>query len=226
MFTFSEQWGEFMTRTFSDILICDDHSVCRMGVAATLRECFSHAFQIREVASGEAAVRAATDRAPDLAILDLGLPDISGLEVVRRLRALSKDLKILILTSCDHPVQLKQVLRAPIDGVLQKTYSMEQLGNVMSRLTQDTGGGFVDPSIEKIFADEPVSSLTKREYEVLELIAKGLTSKETAALLHCSMETVKTHRAHIMEKIKVRNTAEMMAWYLQGDGKVNGRSVV
>lgn len=215
-----------MTSPFSDILLCDDHSVCRMGISATLKSAFPHSFQIREVSSVREALHAAQERLPDLAILDLGLPDGSGLEVANQLRALSKSLKILILTSCDHPVQLKQVLLAPVNGVLQKTYSMELLSGVIERLASGGESIFIDPTIEKLFANDPASPLTKREYEVLDLIAKGHTSRETAVLLHCSMETVKTHRANIMEKIKARNTAEMMAWYLQGDGKMNSRPMV
>lgn len=213
-----------MNRTFKDILICDDHSVCALGVEAALKESQRYPMHIRKTTSGEEALRMMKESAPDLVILDLILPDIDGLELIQTIQKNFVTVKILVLTHCNHHLMLNQVLQQKVQGLLQKTYSVPKIQDVIHGLLSEESSFYVDPAIEEILQRGKETALTKREFEVLDLIVKGNTTKEIATLLNCSSETIKSHRSNIMSKVHARNTAELTAWYLDGNAKANRRS--
>jgi DNA-binding NarL/FixJ family response regulator len=214
---------ELMNKALKDILICDDHSVCALGVEAVLKESQRFPLRIRKTTSGEDALRVVRESAPHLIILDLILPDIDGLELIQTLQREFPEMKILILTHCNNHILLHQVLQQKVQGLLQKTYSVAKIQEVIHRLLDGDGGFYLDPSVEDILRRGKETALTKREFEVLDLIIKGNTTKEIATLLNCSSETIKSHRSNIMSKVQARNTAELTAWYLDGNPKANRR---
>ncbi len=204
---------------YSDIILCDDHPICLMGIEGALKNAFGDSLQIRKAALGKDLLQLVNERMPNLVILDLGLPDVSGVELIRTLREISPHLKILLLTSNDNPILLNQALLYKVNGILLKTYSIQNIAQVLKELELYKDQVYIDPSVESLFNEKPSTPLTKREHEVLSLLAKGHTNKEIATLLNCSAETIKSHRSNIMNKSKTRNSAEMIAWYLQGNGK-------
>lgn len=209
-----------MSQPTKDILLCDDHPICQMGVEYVLQSSHPEPFHLRKVANGNEALEEIKKKMPDVLVLDLGLPDFSGAELIRAIREIAPSLKIIVLTNCDSPPILRQVLQYRVQALLQKTHSIENLKTVFKAAHDHSGIPYVDPTIEKLLAQVSTRpSLTPREFEVLEWIAKGHTSREIANILKCSSETVKSHRSNIMAKINVRNTAEMMAAYLQGKVK-------
>jgi len=209
-----------MSQPIKDILLCDDHPICQMGVEYVLRSSHPEPFNLRKAGNGIETLNEIKKKMPDILVLDLGLPDFSGTELIRAIREVAPLLKIIVLTNCDNPPILRQVLQYRVQALLQKTHSVENLKAIFKAAHDNTGIPYVDPAVEKILAQISTRpSLTPREYEVLEWIAKGHTSREIANILKCSSETVKSHRSNIMAKINVRNTAEMMAAYLQGKVK-------
>lgn len=204
---------------FSDIILCDDHPICLMGIEGALKSTFADTVHIRKASLGKELLQLVSEKMPNLVILDLGLPDISGIDLIRSLREISVELKILLLTSNDNPILLNQALLYKVNGILLKTYSIQNIAQVLKELDLYKDQVYIDPSVEILFNEKSATPLTKREHEVLGLLAKGHTNKEIATLLNCSAETIKSHRTNIMNKSQTRNSAEMIAWYLQGNGK-------
>jgi len=190
-----------------------------MGIEGALKNTFTDTVHIRKASLGKELLQLVSEKMPNLVILDLGLPDISGIDLIRTLRGISADLKILLLTSNDNPILLNQALLYKVNGILLKTYSIQNIAQVLKELELYKDQVYIDPSVESLFNENPSTPLTKREHEVLNLLAKGRTNKEVATLLNCSAETIKSHRSNIMAKSQTRNSAEMIAWYLQGNGK-------
>lgn len=209
---------------FKEILLCDDHPICRIGIETALRSILLPPLRIHHASDAETALQKAKKTYPDLAIVDLQLPDMTGMDLIRALRMLSPQIKTLVVTGCENPAILKQIARQQVHGLLQKSFTLDRFSEALAHLSASKSEIYLDPQLEIIFQENPTPTLTQREREVLELISKGLTTKEIAALLKCSAETVKTHRSNIMFKTQSRNSAEVIAWYLEGNLKTHFRA--
>lgn len=206
-----------------DILICDDHPICQMGVESYLREFLPGSLRIRKSELGQNTVQLFQQSPPDLLVLDLSLPDISGLEVLRTVKQTPHQARVMIVTSCEDLSALRELKKSGADAILWKSHKQSVFQEALRRLQTSSGTteAFVDPDIQRAFDKPPTDGLTKREWEVLELIAQGGTNEAIAKTLGCSMETVKTHRANLGQKTQSRNRAELTAWFLQRNGKTN-----
>jgi DNA-binding NarL/FixJ family response regulator len=200
------------------ILVVDDHTIfrqCIVGQINTQQGCEV----VAETGSGAAAVRLAEDLAPDVIIMDISLPDIDGIEAVKRLRQKKGKWKIILLSMYKYPEIVDYLEEIGVDGYLLKNDAFEDLLYAIKAVSE--GKRYISPSlltdetsVSKI-SSFSLSSLTEREKEIVSLIAEGLTSREIADRLCISIKTVETHRARIMEKLKVRNVAELIRYAIK-----------
>lgn len=206
---------------FSNVIVCDDHYVSALGIEMLLREYLPNNLRVRTSSTGKKALDLINQEAADLIIVDLGLPDISGIDVIKQIRARSVQSRIIVLTGTTEPHILRQVYQLKVNGILRKMSTGLNLKEALNFLKINQEKTYLDPSVNSILQTSADQALTRREYEVLELMAQGHTSDEIAEKMKCSVATVKTYRARIMNKSGARNSSEMMAWYLKGNGNKN-----
>ncbi len=207
------------------VLIADDHDVVRSGLRMLLRSSPDFSV-IAEAADGEEAVRLAEKHTPDVAILDISMPKLSGIEATRMIRELVPDAKIIILTVHEDEEYVYQILQAGASGYLLKNAGKKEIFDAIHSVI--SGDRFFSPGISKLIIngfikraneqaqpEEPVAQdsrqvLTKRETEILGYIAQGLTSRQIADTLCLSFRTVNTHRANLMQKLNIHDTASLV----------------
>lgn len=193
------------------VLLVDDHPIVRDGLRLVLKG--SELIDVvGEADLGREGIRLANELVPDVAVVDLSLPDISGLDVTRALRASLKNLRILIVTMHDEDEYVLGVLEAGADGYLLKQSPGEDLRNAVLRI--HAGERVLHPrALQALIAratnrsETPAEALSDRECEVLQLLAEGGTSKEIAVSLGLRPKTVENHRARILDKLGVSNSA-------------------
>ena len=205
------------------ILIADDHEVARRGIRAMLE---SHpGWEVcGEAKDGREAVDLASKMNPDLVLLDIGMPNLNGLEAARQILAFSPDIAILILTMHDSDQVVREVLRAGARGFLLKSDAGRDLVAAVealqlqrtfftTRVSQMVLDGFLerDNRPDGDFRNKEASDdvLTGREREVIQLLAEGKTSKEVAVTLNLSVKTAETHRTNLMRKLGLHSVADL-----------------
>jgi DNA-binding NarL/FixJ family response regulator len=196
------------------ILIADDHAVVRQGLILILAQALKHA-EFGEATDSRQTLDAALKHHWDLVILDLSMPGRGGLEVLKELKVQRPALPVLVLSM--HPEQQYAVraLRSGAAGYLTKANAGAELVRVVERIL--AGGHYVSASLGEQLALELSGPgcrmlherLSDREFEILRLIASGRTVKEIAAELILSVNTISTYRARILEKMKMRTSAEL-----------------
>jgi DNA-binding NarL/FixJ family response regulator len=194
------------------VLLVDDHPVVRAGLRLVLEE-GGHIVVVGETATGRAAIRLAALLVPDVVVVDLSLPDISGLDVTRAIRASQPGIRLLIVTLHEEEEYVLGVLEAGADGYLLKECPGEELRSGVLRVY--AGERVLHArALRALIArathheDLPATeALSAREREVLQLLASGATSKEIAAKLGLRPKTVENHRARILDKLGVANSA-------------------
>jgi DNA-binding NarL/FixJ family response regulator len=206
------------------IVLADDHQLFRAGVANLLQR---EGFDIVATAKdGDEAIRLACQLRPDVILMDIHLPNTDGITATRRILTEFPDAKVLALSYFETDDYVVDMLRSGAKGYVLKEAPIEEL--VLAIRTIANGSSYFAKGISvKILAllenagrpsasKEPSekSSLTERELEILELVAAELTNKEIAALLFISPRTVETHRRNLIHKLKVKNTAGLMKFYL------------
>ncbi len=202
------------------ILIADDHEVARGGIRAILE---SHAgWEVcGEAKDGRESVELAEQIKPDVILLDIGMPNLNGLEAARQILATSPSAAILILTMHDSDLVVREVLRAGARGYLLKSDAgrdlvaavealQQQRTFFTTRVSQMVLDGFLgrDTEEERTGTD-PDAMLTTREREVVQLLAEGKTSKEVAVALNLSVKTAETHRTNLMRKLDLHSVADL-----------------
>jgi DNA-binding NarL/FixJ family response regulator len=202
------------------ILIADDHEVARRGIRALLE---SHAgWEVcGEAKDGRETVDLASSLRPDLILLDVGMPNLNGLEAARQILAISPDAAILILTMHDTDQVVREVLRAGARGFLLKSDAgrdlvaavealQQQRTFFTTRVSQMVLDGYLDRDTpEDAAAQDSDDVLTTREREVIQLLAEGKTSKEVAVTLNLSVKTAETHRTNLMRKLDLHSVADL-----------------
>jgi DNA-binding NarL/FixJ family response regulator len=202
------------------ILIADDHDVARRGIRSLLE---SHpGWQVcGEAKDGREAVEMATTTKPDLILLDIGMPNLNGLEAARQILATSPDALILILTMHDTDQVVREVLRAGARGFLLKSDAgrdliaavealQQQRTFFTTKVSQMVLNGFLNRDPEEDEGSFSESNLlTSREREVIQLLAEGKTSKEVAVTLNLSVKTAETHRTNLMRKLDLHSVADL-----------------
>lgn len=200
------------------ILVVDDHPVFRRGISAMLTE--QPDFLIcGEAENGPSALDAMRQTRPDVALVDISMPGMNGIELVKMMLAEQPKLHILVISMHDESLYALRALRAGAKGYVMKG---EALVHVVDALRKVIAGGvyvstrfserLVFKAIQSLDSDiaSPVDRLSDREMEVLQLICKGSSTREIASSLHLSIKTIETHRAHIKEKLGCRDAAELV----------------
>jgi len=199
------------------ILIADDHEVARRGIRSLLE---GHpGWEIcGEAKDGREAVELATALRPDVFLLDIGMPNLNGLDAARQILTLIPDARILILTIHDSEQVVREVLAAGARGFLLKSdagrdliAAVEALQNRRTfftpRVAQMMLDGYLRPHSDTDASNQCV--LTPREREVIQLVAEGKTTKEIATALHLSVKTAETHRTNLMRKLDLHSVADL-----------------
>jgi DNA-binding NarL/FixJ family response regulator len=203
------------------ILLADDHTVVRQGLRKVLEERADWVV-VAEAGNGREAVQKAEETKPDVAILDVAMPLLNGIEATRQIVKRSPATRVLVLTMHSDEAYVNQILKAGATGYLLKDSADVDLIQAVSAVSQ--GKSFFSPGVARLMLDDYVrqladkgitdryESLSEREREIFQLIAEGKANKEIAAILSISPSTVETHRARIMEKLDLHSAAEIVLY--------------
>lgn len=197
------------------LIIADDHMLIREGLKQLL-ELEGDISVVAQAGNGQEAIEKTLEYKPDILLLDINMPEINGIDVLRRLKDVGANTKVIILTIHDDKEYLFATMKIGADGYILK----DSDANSLIRAIRDVNSGrtYIQPNLAKMMVDElnykdeesngmlkMIRSLTKREYEVLTLIAEGLNNKDIADKLFISEKTVKNHVSSIFKKIGVND---------------------
>jgi two-component system, NarL family, response regulator NreC len=203
------------------VLLGDDHTMLRQGLRKILEDGRTCRV-VAEAGNGRDAVREALALNPDVAVLDIGMPLLNGIEATRQIVRRAPSVRVLILSMHNDRAYVTQALQAGARGYLLKDSAGSELIEAIAALA--AGKSFFSSTVAQVVFDDyarnlsekgsadPYDSLSEREREVLQLVAEGGSSKEIAELLSISPATVETHRAHLLQKLGLRNTVEVVRY--------------
>ena len=213
------------------IMLADDHEVVRKGLRVMLetRECWS---VCGEASNGREAVRLAAELQPDIAVLDLSMPELDGLEATRQIKREAPGTEVLVFTMHDTPRMVREVLAAGARGYVLKSDAVRHLFSAVEALsehkpyfTSTVSESILEGYLQFVSGDDRASAqkpaggapnpLTRREREIVQLLAESLTNKEIAARLSISVKTVETHRGAIMRKLGLSSIVELVYYALR-----------
>jgi len=215
-----KSWGSGMKNL--RILIADDHDVVRRGIKSLIES--RPEWQVCDEAhSGREAVAKSEERKPDIVVLDISMPELNGLEAARRIRKVSPNSEILILSMHYSDQLIKEILDAGVRGFVVKSDSdrdliiaLETLANhkpfFTSMATEVMLTNFQRPGALPAPGEMRASRLTSREREIVQLLSEGKSSKEVASSLGISVKTAETHRANIMRKLEIHSVSELVRY--------------
>ena len=203
------------------LLLGDDHTLVRQGLRKILEE-RPDWHVVAEVGDGREAIRAALEHKPDVAILDVGMPLLNGIDAAQQIVKRVPEVRVLMLSMHSDEGYVTRAMEAGASGYMLK----DSLGKDLIRGVESVAAGhaFFSPSIARLMVDDYTrrvtgkvvkdryESLSPREREIFQLIAEARTSKEVAELLEISPATVETHRARILQMLDIHNTAELVLY--------------
>lgn len=196
------------------IVLADDHEIVRSGIRMVLEE-QPDMQVVAEAGDGEGAARYALGHKPQILVLDLNMPGVSGLDAIPRIQEASPATAIIVLTMQAEPAFAREALQSGAKGyVIKQSAASELVGAIRAVIAGDT---YINPSLGARLAAEPApegppDDLTPRETEILGLLALGYTNPEIADQLVLSVRTVETHRANVQRKIEASTRAELVAY--------------
>jgi len=197
------------------VLLADDHSIVRDGLRRIIEE-DGNMTVVAEAADGHTAITHARQIQPNVAVIDISMPGLDGLEVTSRLSSYCPELPVLILTMHEEDQYIIRAIEAGAKGYITKRSAPEQLVNAILKVYQ--GGRYLTESAMEILAlrvargesgRSPLDTLSMRELQVLRRLAKGHTNREIAKAYGISVKTVDTYRARLLKKLALRNNAEL-----------------
>ncbi len=206
------------------ILLADDHDIVRRGLKELLEE--HPGWRVcAEAATGAEAVRLALEHRPHVAVLDVTMPELNGLEATRRIRKAAPETEVLVFTMHESEELIREVLAAGARGYLLKSDAASQLVPAVASLARRQPfftGRISELLLERFLeagradAAPPVADrLTSREREIVQLLAEGKSNKEIARLLDLSVKTVETHRAAVMRKLELRSLPDLVRFAIR-----------
>ena len=194
------------------VLLADDHAMMRAGLRSLLED-VEGVEVVAETGDGRQAVELIATHQPDVAILDITMPGLNGIEVAAAVRASSPRTRILMLSMHAEEGFVARALRAGVAGYLLKDSAPDELKVALRALSR--GDSYLSPAISRLVVDgflrsdqaipDPLASLTPRQREVLQLVAEGHANKEIASRLDLSVKTVEAHRTQIMERLGIHD---------------------
>lgn len=206
------------------ILIADDHAIVREGLAAILEK-YPDLEVVGEAENGREAVSQTAKLNPDLVLMDISMPELNGLVATRQINKQQPDVRILILSMHTNKEYVLPILKAGASGYLVKKNAHTELVTAIKSVTK--GYPYLSPSVSGIILDDYIKqstlsdkssdldTLTDREREILQLIAEGCSTREIANKLFISINTVATHRSHLMKKLDRYTIAELTQYAIQ-----------
>jgi DNA-binding NarL/FixJ family response regulator len=204
------------------VILADDHHLVRSGIRALL-ESITGVLVVAEAGDGREALELIERHRPDVALLDITMPGLNGLEVAARVRESSPRTRVVVLSMHAGETYVAQALRAGVAGYLLKDSAASDLQVALEAVGR--GGTFLSPSISQqvvssylrgeLPAADPLGGLSPRQREVLQLIAEGRSTKEIAADLELSIKTVETHRAQIMERLGIHDVPGLVRFAIR-----------
>lgn len=206
------------------VLIVDDHSIVREGVCALL-ELSPEVEVVGEAVNGREALTKVRELEPDVVLMDIAMPVMDGLEATRRIVDSHPDVKILVLTQYNDKEYVFPIIEAGALGFLSKTAASSELITAIRAVSR--GNSYLSPSIARFLVDayrseggvsrshDPYDDLTRREREVLKLLAEGYTAREIAEMLNLSIKTIDGYRSNLMGKLDLRNRVELVKYALR-----------
>jgi DNA-binding NarL/FixJ family response regulator len=200
------------------ILLADDHMIVRQGLRALLERA---GFEVvAEATDGQEAVALAEKTKPDVAVLDLMMPTLNGIDAGRQILQQRKETAIVLLTMQTDEHNVARALRSGIRAYLLKTQAAEDLERAIREVVR--GQTFLSEAVSRVVVDgylsgvqAPVDPLAPRERQVLQLVAEGKTSKEIAEILGVSVKTAESYRSNIMEKLDIHETAGLVRYAIR-----------
>lgn len=201
------------------VLLADDHAIVRQGLRALI-ESEGKARIIGEAADGREAVRLVEKLAPDLAIMDIGMPGLNGLEATRQLKERFPEVKVIILSMHSEDIYLYQALKIGADGYVLKSAAFEELKLALDAVKR--AEIYLSPSVSQaliqeflrleppLVASRVIEKLTPREREIFQLLAEGKSRREMAQMLSISPKTIDRHRENLKRKLNIQKEEEFL----------------
>ncbi len=203
------------------VLLADDHSIVRAGLCRIVEESGDMTV-VAEAADGKAAIQQARKADPDVAVIDISMPEFDGLEVTARLRDDIPDLPVIILTMHEEEQYVVRAIEAGAMGYITKKSAPEKLVKAIRKVL--AGQRYLSPEATESLAlrvargakgQSPLDSLSNRELQVLKRLAQGNTNREIAAAYNISIKTVDTYRLRLLKKLNLRNNADISRFAIQ-----------
>ena len=203
------------------VILADDHGIVRAGIRLLLEQ-QPDIEVVAEAEDGREAVRLAEALNPNVVVMDVAMPYLNGIDAAAQIAKSKPDIRVIILSMYDDEEYIARALTAGVTGYLLKRSAHVDM--LMAVRSVAAGRAFFSPAIAKKLADEYTRELrskgltdsyellTQREKEILQLLAQGKSNKEVATILDVSPYTVETHRTHIMQKLDLHNTAEIVLY--------------
>ena len=200
------------------VLLADDHALVRQGLKALLEK---QGIQVvSEAPDGQEAVRLAEKAQPEVAILDIRMPLLNGVDAARELIKSTPKTKVILLTQHDEDQYVTEALRAGVKGYVLKSQAAEDLVHAIREVCK--GSVYLSPSISRAVVDAYLSKtyvsadpLSSRERQVLQLVGEGKSTKDIAAQLGISVKTAESHRARLMRKLDIHETASLVRYAIR-----------
>jgi DNA-binding NarL/FixJ family response regulator len=202
------------TRPRLKVLIADDHALVAEGIARLLEDNFD---VIATVENGAELISAALQNPPDLALLDVSMPQLTGVEATRKLLDIVPTCKVICVTMHSNPEFVREAFRAGASGYVLKRSAAAELHEAIRQVLN--GNVYVSPLLTKdvlsILLQPRTPVLTTRQREILRCVAQGMSAKEIASSLNISVKTAHFHKTSIMEKLNIHTTAELTKYALE-----------
>ncbi len=199
------------------ILLADDHNITRQGLKALLEK-ENNMVVVAEAGNGREAVRLAHEHRPDIVIMDINMPELNGIEATRQIISDAPQIKIIALSMFSERRYVSKMIEVGVSGYLLKSNAFEELMTAINAVLKNKG--YLSQNIAHVVMkdyssrlskedESPIFLLTKREREVLQLIAEGLNSQEIGDKLFVSVKTIASNRRNLMDKLKTNSIAEL-----------------
>ena len=204
------------------VILADDHTLVRAGIRSLL-ESIGGVEIVGDCGDGRQALMLIDEHRPDVAVLDIGMPGLNGLEVARRSAQASPQTRIIILSMYADPSYVRQALKAGVAGYLLKGAAVSELSIALKAVME--GEKYLTPKVSQTVVEgflretdpggEPIESLTERQREILQLIAEGRSTREIAQMLDVSVKTVETHRLRLMDRLGIRDVPGLVRFAIR-----------
>jgi two-component system response regulator NreC len=200
------------------VLLVDDHALIRQGIKVLLEK---QGFQvICEASDGQEALRFVQHTQPDVAIIDISMPILNGVDTARELKKTAPKTKVILLTQHDEDQYVTESLRAGVRGYVLKSQAGSDLVHAIQEVCR--GSVYLSPKISRAVVDAYLSKalvaadpLSGRERQVLQLVGEGKTTKDIAVCMGISVKTAESHRAHLMKKLDIHETASLVRYAIR-----------